>query len=108
MSIRPVDYQILMPKVNEIARNQNDEQHRLVGHAQQQAESATKQADQSTTIVHAQDEAHKASIREKQKERNKQQNQKEGQKKEDQETKNKQENKGSKLPQERRTIDIRL
>jgi hypothetical protein len=42
MAIRPVDYQILMPKVNETARVQSELNQKMVGQAQQQADNAQK------------------------------------------------------------------
>jgi hypothetical protein len=106
--IGPMDFQPIMPKVNEIARTQNELQQRVLSGEQQQAESAVKQAEQDTKTVHSQDEANKAIITEKERER-KRQNARQGKDSED--GKEKAEDKKEKdglLPQERHTIDIRL
>ena len=106
MSIRPVDYQILMPKVNELARVQNEDQQKLVGHMLQQADSSVKQADHDTESVYAQKEAQKPVIADKQKGRNANSGKREKKEKEPEEEAGAKPS-GTKL-QQRRTIDIRL
>ncbi|NMA65996.1 MAG: hypothetical protein GX957_07105 [Clostridiaceae bacterium] len=69
MSIRPVDYQILMPKVNEMAKIQNSDQQKQVGHLQLQAENSIEQADRNIKSVHSRRETEKTVINEKQQER---------------------------------------
>ena len=69
MSIRPVDYQILMPKVNEVAKIQSEEQQRLVVQAQQNADNSVKEASQDLRSVHTQREAQKIVITDEQKNR---------------------------------------
>ena len=109
MSIRPVDFQIMMPKVNEVGRVQSEQQQRQVGHEQHQVDSSVRQADHNTKSVHSQDEANKAVINEKQKDRNKKKSQKRPDEEEDKlENKDSIEKKDGRLPQERHTIDIRL
>lgn len=107
MSIRPVDYQIMMPRVNELARNQNEQQQRVIAHAQQQADNSVKQAEQNTRSVHSQDEANKVNNQEKQKGSKGQGKEKEEKEQNQKDTK-KAEKKDGLLPQERHTIDIRL
>lgn len=106
MSIRPVDYQMMMPKVNEIARAQSEQQQRTLAHTQKQADNAVKQAEQNTKAVHSQDDANKVSNEEKQRGRNRKEKDKEqdGKEENEQET----EKKEQMLPQERHTIDIRI
>lgn len=107
MSIRPVDYQILMPKVNEVAKLQNAEHQKLIHHVQQQAESSAKQVSHDTKSVNARREAQETVISEKQKERGKNREQK----KKDEKSKDNMQNvqKSTKsIPSERHTIDIRL
>ena len=70
MSIRPVDYQILMPKVNEVGQAQNAAQLKSLSHVMQQAEHSVKQAEHDTDSVHSQSEAQKVVITEKQKDKN--------------------------------------
>jgi len=69
MSIRPVDYQILMPKVNEMAKIQSSEMQKQISHLQQQAENTVEQAERDTRTVHSRREAEKIAITEKQQER---------------------------------------
>jgi len=106
MSIRPVDFQILMPKVNEVGKNLSAEQHKMTSQVLGQAEQSVKQAEQQTKSVHSQKEAQKIAIQEKQREQKKQKG-KEKKKDEENPEKEKNQQKGT-LPQERRTIDIRL
>ncbi len=105
MAIGPVDYQILMPKVNEAARVQSELNQKMVGHAQQQADNAQKLADDETKTVHSQEEAQKLAINEDEKSKNGQQEQKK--KKNAKDNKDETEE-GALLPQERTTIDIRI
>jgi hypothetical protein len=107
MSIRPVDYQMMMPKVNEIARVQNEQQHKVIANAQQQADNSVKQAEQNTKSVHSQDEANKVNNQEKQKGGKDQSKEKEEKEQKQKESKPAGKNDGL-LPQERHTIDIRL
>ena len=69
MSIRPIDFQTMVPKVNEQARLQNEDQHRGVSQQQQQAENASQNAQAQTETVHQQDGAQKADIRDKEAEK---------------------------------------
>lgn len=108
MPIGPVDFQPIMPKVNEIARSQSELQSRIVGGEQQQAESSIRRADQNTKSVHQQDEANKAVITEKEKEKNKKNRQQaKGREGGGEKPEAKKKNDGL-LPRERHTIDIRL
>lgn len=70
MFIRPVDYQILMPKANEIAKVQNSEAQKQVGQIAQQVESTDQRTEQDVRSVHSQSEAQKTVITEKEKGRN--------------------------------------
>lgn len=104
-SIGPVDYQILMPKVNEMGRIQSETQQKMISQAQQQADNSVKQSEQDTRSVHTQSEAQKTVITEDQRRQNS--NQKQNSKNADEEA---EENKKEEnvLPQERHTIDIRI
>ncbi|HHY63563.1 MAG TPA: hypothetical protein GX501_00805 [Clostridiaceae bacterium] len=108
MSIRPVDYQILMPKVNDVAKINSEEQQRLVAQAQQNADNSIKEAMHDLRSVHSQSEAQKIAITEDQRNRGRS-----NEKKQDKKSGNseKDDDKGPdevKLPQERCTIDIRI
>ena len=106
MSIRPVDFQILMPKVNEVGKNQSAEQQKVTSQVLGQAESSVKQAEQQTQSVHSQKEAQKTAINEKQREqkRNKGQDKKMDEPGSEKESLQKKRT----LPQDRHMIDIRL
>lgn len=106
MSIRPVDFQLLVPKVNEIGKNQSAEQQKLTNQVLAQAERSVKTAEQQTKSVHSQKEAQKTVIQEKQREQKKNKGQDKQRDKDNPEKENLKQ-KGT-LPQERHTIDIRL
>ncbi|HHW22812.1 MAG TPA: hypothetical protein GXX26_08030 [Clostridiaceae bacterium] len=108
MSIRPVDYQILMPKVNEVARMQSEEQQRLVGQAQQNADNSVKEALQDIRSVHTQREAQKITIADDQRNRGRDQEKKQGKKSGESEKDEGRKTGEIKLPQEKHTIDIRI
>jgi hypothetical protein len=105
MSIGPVDYQILMPKVNETGRIQSETQQKMVSQAQQQADNSVEQSEQDTRSVHTQSEAQKSVITEDQRRRNN--NHKQSGKNNNEEAEEKKEEENL-LPQERHTIDIRI
>ncbi|HHX18130.1 MAG TPA: hypothetical protein GX727_04640 [Clostridium sp.] len=71
MSIKPVDYQILIPKTSEISKIQNDNQHKNAAAQQQQNISNQHKAEDSVNLVHSQESPQKAAIREKEKEKKK-------------------------------------
>ncbi len=105
MSIGPVDYQILVPKVNETGKIQSESQQRMVSQAQQQADNSVKQSEHDTRSVHTQSEAQKTAITEDQRRRNNNQGQND---KSDEDDKNDNKEEEKLLPQERHTIDIRI
>lgn len=106
MSIGPVDYQILMPKVNEVAKNQNADQQRLMGLMQQKVDNSSQKALNETKTVHSQKEAQQAKITEDQR-RNQNKGNKENKKKDKAKTENKPEL-SEKKAGHGRTIDIRI
>ena len=59
MSIGPVDYQILVPKVNETGKIQSEMQQKLINQAQQQADNSIQQSERDVRSVHTQSEAQK-------------------------------------------------
>lgn len=105
MSIGPVDFQILVPKVNETGKIQSESQQRMINQAQQQADNSIEQAEHDTRSVHTQSEAQKTAITEDQKRKNN--NQRQDDKNADEKNKEKKEEEKL-LPQERHTIDIRI
>jgi hypothetical protein len=106
MSIRPVDYQILMPKVNEAGKIQSETQQKMINQAQHQADNSVKQSEHDTRIVHTQSEAQKTAITDDQRQKNSNQQQ-QGSKKSKEEGQEDNIDKNL-LPQERHTIDIRI
>jgi len=66
MSIRPIDFQTMVPKVSEQTRVQNENQQRSTSMQQQQAEIAQKDAQAQTSTIQQQSEAEKADIYDKQ------------------------------------------
>jgi hypothetical protein len=105
MSIGPVDYQILMPKVHETGRIQSETQQKMVNQAQQQADNSVKESERDTKSVHTQSEAQKPVITEDQGRRSS--NREQSGKNTDKEAEEKKKDENL-LPQERHTIDIRI
>lgn len=108
MPIRPVDYQILMPKINEVAKTQSEEQQRLVGQAQQKADNSVKETIQDLRSVHTQREAQKMAITEEQRNHGRNNEKKQSKKKGDSREDDGEKSGELKLPQEKHTIDIRI
>ena len=71
MSLRPIDFHSMVPKVNEQTRLQNEETHRNIAQQQQQADQASRGAQAQTQTVYQQEGAQKAGIREKREDRRK-------------------------------------
>lgn len=69
MAIGSVDFRPIMSKVNEVARIQNEQQQRVLGQEQQQAEASVRQAEQDTRSVHSQDQTNKVTITDKEEKR---------------------------------------
>lgn len=97
MSIKPVDFQVMLPKTAEVSKISHDEQHKNQAVQQLQASMSQLKSDSNLRQVHFQDRTQEAGIREKQ-EKN------QGSKKE---KKNKQGNNSDKNLNAS-TIDIRL
>ena len=108
MSIRPIDFQTMVPKVNEQARLQNEDQHRGVSQQQQQAENASQNAQAQTETVHQQDGAQKADIRDKEAEKRRKRKEAGKAKGAAEEVAAVETKKTIRQPTEGRTIDIRL
>lgn len=103
MAIRPVDYQVLMPKVNETAKIQSELHQKMIGQTQQQADNSSKLAEQEIRSVHSQSEAQKMAITEDEgRDKQRRHSKKDKSKSED-------ETEGKKQDQrDRQTIDIRI
>ncbi len=106
MSIKPVDFQVMIPKTSEVSKINKDELNKNDAHHQQQASTIQHEADNSLRQVHSQDKAQEGKIRDRQ-EKNKnargEGNRDNGNKKE-QKNKDKDKNSDKKTG----TIDIRL
>lgn len=70
MSIKPVDYQVMIPRTAEVSKMHNDEQHKNQAMQQQQASVSQHKIDNELRQVHAQDSAQEARIRERQQREN--------------------------------------
>jgi len=68
MSIKPVDFQIMLPKTMEVAKLNNDEVHRNLTAQQQQAAATRHKAEDSLKQVYSRPHAQDVRIAEKQKE----------------------------------------
>ncbi|MDQ2085865.1 hypothetical protein RBH29_05365 [Herbivorax sp. ANBcel31] len=71
MSIKPVEYQILIPKSSEVSKIQNDNQHKGTVMQQQQSALNQQKSEDSVNLVHSQENPQKALIKDKEKERKK-------------------------------------
>ncbi|MCX8130295.1 MAG: hypothetical protein N3I35_09380 [Clostridia bacterium] len=71
MSIKPVDFQVMLPRTTEISKIHSDEQHKNQIIQQQQESTVQHKAEDNVKYVHSQDKVQEAKIREKEeKERN--------------------------------------
>ena len=98
----------MVPKVSERTRTQNEEQQRNVSQQQQQAESAVQGAQTRTETVHQQEDAQKADIGERQKEKRRNRRNQDGVAEGEVDQPGNEVPKKLKQPAEGRTIDIRL
>ena len=63
MSMRPLDLQVMVPKMTEIARNQNNDGARQLAAAQRGAENAKNMVDADVHEVHAKKDAQQTSLK---------------------------------------------
>jgi len=66
MSIKPIDFQVAIPKTGEIAKIKNDEQQRNQSMQQQQVTVNQHKAEHDVNSVHAREDTQNAKIRDKQ------------------------------------------
>lgn len=66
MSIKPIDFQVMLPKTSEVSKIHSDEQHRGLLFQQQQAATVQSKAEANIRQVHSQEKPQQAGIREKQ------------------------------------------
>ena len=63
MSIKPVDFQVMLPKTSEVSKLHNDEQQRNQGLHLQQAEKNQHRVENNLRQVHSQENAQEARIK---------------------------------------------
>lgn len=80
MSIKPIDFQVMIPRTSEVSKISSDETHKSLALQQQQASSTQHKAENSLKQVYSQSRPQGAKITEKQKDNRK--DKKEGKKKE--------------------------
>lgn len=99
MAIKPIDFQVQIPKTNEVAKIQSESRHKNELIEQQQATINRQTAQDSVNLVHSRDNAQQARI-------NERQNPKE--KKEKGSKKKNNNSKSSGKEEQTSTIDIRI
>ncbi len=106
MAIKPIDLQVMMPRVNEISRIQNDEQQRSLATQQNKVQTMERQSENSVKQVNSREESQKVIIQKRQ-QKEKRESRKSKKEKQPQEEKNQQSPEKGK-PSGKTTIDIRL
>ncbi len=76
MSIKPVDFQVMIPRTVDAAKMRSDELQKNLAHAQQHAAAVQDKADESLKQVYSRSQAQEARINDKQREEARQQNEK--------------------------------
>lgn len=66
MSIKPVDFQVIIPKTAEISKIHNDEHNKNHAFQQQQVNTMQQKSESITKQVYSQEKAHESRIRERQ------------------------------------------
>ncbi|MCX7708898.1 MAG: hypothetical protein N2484_03515 [Clostridia bacterium] len=106
MSIKPVDFQVMLPKTADVSKIHTDEQQKLQALQQQQTSSSQHRVEDHLRQVHAQEKAQEVRIREK--EEKNQKNKREEEKKKEKSKANYNKDKGLETKEHTSTIDIRL
>ena len=101
MSIKPIDFQIQIPKTNEISKIQSENQNKNDAVQQQQASLSQQKAKDSVNLVHTRENTQKSKINDKQ-------NNGSNEKKEKGKKKRNYNNNSSLEEEQTSTIDIRL
>ncbi|HPD00667.1 MAG TPA: hypothetical protein PLA01_04870 [Acetivibrio sp.] len=76
MSIKPIDFQVMIPKTAEVSKIQKDEQNKNVALEQQQTIVNKKKSEDNVNLVHSQDETQNAKIDDEQERKQKENKQK--------------------------------
>lgn len=108
MSIKPVDFQVMLPKTAEISKIHSDEQNKNQAVHQQQAVNTQHKAEDSLRQVHSQEKAQEARIREKQEKEKREQKKKEEEEEKKDSSPNYNKNKKLEMNNSTSRIDIRL
>lgn len=66
MSIKPVDFQVMLPKTPEVSRIHNETTQRNIAAQQSQASDLQNKAESATRQVYSQEKSQQAAIRDKQ------------------------------------------
>lgn len=106
MPIKPIDMQIMMPRVNEVARIQSNEQQHNLATIQNKVQAGEKQSENSLKQVNARKDDEKTIIKDKSQKNKGQAGRKYG--KGQQEDSKEKHNKNDDINTTGRTIDIRL
>ncbi|AEV68536.1 hypothetical protein [Acetivibrio clariflavus] len=102
MAIKPVDFQVQIPKVNEVAKIQSETRHKNELIEQQQSMINRQNAQNSVNLVHARENAQQAKISERQSKESKEKKEKGNKKK-------KNNNNGNSAKEDRTSvIDIKI
>ncbi|HQA58024.1 MAG TPA: hypothetical protein PK033_09145 [Acetivibrio sp.] len=62
MSVKPIDFQVMIPKTSEISKIQKDEQNKGLAMEQQQTVVNQKKSEDNVNLVHYREEAQNAKI----------------------------------------------
>ncbi|WP_010249143.1 hypothetical protein [Acetivibrio cellulolyticus] len=65
MSIKPIDFQVQIPKTNEVSKIHSEDQHKNDAIQQQQTNLNQHKAEDSINLVHSRDNTQKSKINEK-------------------------------------------
>lgn len=98
MPIKPINYQVMLPKTEELSKLTSEEQQRMHLFQQQQASGTQKRASDNLKQVHSRDGAGESKVREKQDGEQGQKHQQQDRRKQESKKKN----------EKASTIDIRL
>ncbi|HOM02085.1 MAG TPA: hypothetical protein PLH43_04570 [Acetivibrio sp.] len=103
MSIKPIDFQVMIPKTAEISKIQNDQQQKNVVFNEQQTDITRQKFEENINTVHSRDNAQNVKIDSNQEKKKDEKRQKKNQ------NRAKYGTKGEKEPEEQTSvIDIRL
>lgn len=62
MSIKPIDFQVMIPKTAEVSKIQNDQQQKNIVVNEQQTNATRQKSEEKVNLVHSRENAQKARI----------------------------------------------